>query len=109
MKHISRAGMAEEDRVEALSGCMFETQPTRGIGLRVEIDEQDAAARLGGPGGQMDGGGGFADPSLLIHNGYNAHRKWKRRRSGLSRSFLGLVHLTFGGVFLFFRIRHDPS
>jgi hypothetical protein len=80
LKHIRRAGLAEEDWIEALAGRVFEAQPARGIGLRVEIDEEDAAASLRSPSRQMDGRGGFAHPSLLIDDGYNAHRKWKRRR-----------------------------
>ena len=40
----------------------------RGIALRVQIDHQHALANLGQAGGQIDGGGGFADAAFLVGN-----------------------------------------
>jgi hypothetical protein len=34
--------------------------------LRIKVDHQHALADLRQPGSQIDGGGGFADPALLV-------------------------------------------
>lgn len=55
--------------------------------MRIEINEEDAPAREGGAGGEVDGGGGFPDASLLIDNGNDAHNQGKRRKRFLSSGF----------------------
>jgi hypothetical protein len=49
----------------------FEAEATGGVGLRVEIDEQDALTTSGKACGKVDGGGGFTHPALLVGDGYN--------------------------------------
>jgi hypothetical protein len=44
--------------------------------LGVEVNEEDSATCFSRACRQMDGGGGFTHPSLLIYDGNNAHRKW---------------------------------
>ena len=79
--------MPEENGVEAFAGRVLEAEATGRIGLGVEIDEEDATARLRRPRGQMDGGGGLADPAFLIHDSNDAHTQGKRRSGELSSGF----------------------
>ena len=79
LKHVGRLVLSEEDRVETLSGGMFESEAAGRIGLRIEVDEENATACLGRPCSQMNGGGGLSHPAFLIHNGNYAHTQGKRR------------------------------
>jgi hypothetical protein len=47
--------------------------------LGVEVNEEDSATCFSRACRQMDGGGGFAHPPLLIYDGHNAHKEGKRR------------------------------
>ena len=64
------------------------------VALRVEVDEQRAAARLGDAGGEVDGGRGLPHAALLIcHRIYSRHRQeaedtCARGRSGRRPAFL---------------------
>jgi hypothetical protein len=44
LKHIGSLGLSEEDGVETLSRGMFESETAGGIGLRIEVDEENATA-----------------------------------------------------------------
>jgi len=78
LKHVYSLVLSQKDRVEALSWRMFESEAAGGIGLGIEVDEENASACLGRPCSQMNGGGGLSHPSFLIHNGNNAHTQGKR-------------------------------
>jgi len=78
LKHVGRMVLSEEDGVETFSGGMFESETAGGIGLGIEVDEENATACLGRPCSQMNGGGGLSHPAFLIHNGNYAHTQGKR-------------------------------
>ncbi len=73
---------------EAFDGVVAEG--AGGVGLRVEVDEEDAVASGGDCGGEVDGGGCFSDASLLIchcddfHSVVECRRKcwFEKRRVG---------------------------
>jgi hypothetical protein len=46
-----------------------------GVGLGIQIDEQDTFPHLGQAGGKIDGDGCFAHTSHGIHKGNDAHDK----------------------------------
>lgn len=87
LEQVEGAGLPQEDGVETFSGHVLQAQAAGGVGLRIEINEEDATAREGGAGGEVDGGGGFPDASLLIDNGNDAHNQGKRRKRFLSSGF----------------------
>ena len=45
-----------------------------GVALRVEVDQQHALGRVRQRGGQVDRGGGLADPAFLVGNSDDAGR-----------------------------------
>ena len=51
-----------------------------GVALRVAVDQQDAALEGAETGAEVDGGGGLADPALLVRDGENrGHRgQWSQ-------------------------------
>jgi hypothetical protein len=53
---------------------LVDSQARGGVRLRIDIDEQHAPSQLGERGADADGGGGLADPALLISNGEDACR-----------------------------------
>ena len=44
LKHVGRMVLSEEDGVETFSGGMFESETAGGIGLRIEVDQENATA-----------------------------------------------------------------
>ena len=56
----------------AVAGCALAADAAGGVGLRVEVDEQDVLAGDGEGGGQVDRRGGLSDAALLIGD-------WQRR------------------------------
>ena len=62
-----------------------EAQASGGVGLGVAVDEQGREAFEGERGGEVDGGGGFADAALLVDDG-DDFGGWSDRgnRPGLS-------------------------
>ena len=54
------------------SGFAFLSDAAREIALGIDVDEQDAPAGEGERGGEVDGGGGFADATFLVGDGYDA-------------------------------------
>ena len=87
LKHIGSPRLAEKDWVEAFSRSVLKTQPAGGVGLGIEVDQEDATARLGCSSGQMNGSGGLSHAPFLIHNGNDAHTQGKRCPPALSRGF----------------------
>ena len=45
-----------------------EAETAGGVGLGIEVDEDDRTTRLGHRRAEVDGRGGLADPSLLAHD-----------------------------------------
>ena len=61
-----------QQRIGALfANAMPDPQPRTGIALGVHIHDQNTFFNGGQSGGQIDGGGGFAHPPLLIGQGQN--------------------------------------
>ena len=50
----------------------IDAKPGRGVALGIEIDNEHALADRGERGSEIDGGGGLADPALLVRRGENA-------------------------------------
>ena len=70
---IADSGLAEQDRVEtATFGCV-DAEAAGAVRLRVEIDEQHALPAKRQCGGEVEGGGGFANSSLLVCDGNDFH------------------------------------
>jgi hypothetical protein len=64
-----------KDVVEGgLDGVFFDSESGGGVALRVRVDEKDAFVFEGESGGEVNGGGCFADPSFLIHDAVDGHR-----------------------------------
>ncbi len=53
---------------------VFDADVERGVGLGVEVDDEDLASLLGDGRGEVDGGGGFAHAAFLVHQGDDADR-----------------------------------
>ena len=87
LQHIEGTGLAEENGVEAFAGHVPQAEATGGIGLGIKIDEEDPATCFGRSRGEVNGGGGLADPALLINDSHDAHTQGKRRSGELSSGF----------------------
>ena len=87
LQHIEGTGLAEENGVEAFAGHVLQAEATGGIGLGIKIDEEDPATCFGRSRGEVNGGGGLADPALLINDSHDAHTQGKRRSGELSSGF----------------------
>ena len=53
----------------AVGGLALQADAAREVGLRVEIDEEDALLGHGEGGREVDGGRGLADAALLVGDG----------------------------------------
>jgi len=87
LQHIEGTGLAEENGVEAFAGRVLEAETAGGVGLGIKIDEENPATCFGRPRGEVNGGGGLADPALLINDSHDAHTQGKRRSGELSSGF----------------------
>jgi len=67
--------------------------------LRIEVDQEHAAAVFGQGGGEVDGGRGFAHPALLVHHGDDPRRTVGGQRRGLRKVALGPPGGAHDGVF----------
>ena len=69
---VDDVGLAEQHFVgRDFPVLAVDAKPGAGIALRIEIDDQNPLADRGKRGRQVDGGGGLADPALLV--GYRDH------------------------------------
>ena len=102
LKHFHRAGLAEENGVEALAGDGFEAESAGGVGLGVEVDQEDAVPSLRRAGGKMNGGGRLADATFLVHHGHDAHRTGNDGGGRVVESIPSLVLLTRPSPFSIF-------
>ena len=57
------------------SSVPIDAEPGRGVALWVEIQDQHALADGGKRCPEVDGGGGLADPALLVRHGENARAR----------------------------------
>ena len=65
-----KGGFLEEDRIDALLDFLLvDPQTARGIRLRIQVDEKNANLAEGQLTRKIHGGGGLADPSLLVTDG----------------------------------------
>ena len=70
-KRSSGSVVAGGERVvdgAAVGGAALHAEARRQVGLRVEVDEEDALVGEGEGGGEVDGGGGLADAALLVRD-----------------------------------------
>ncbi len=68
---------AEEEVVDAETGFVAgEAEASGGVGLGVAVDEEGGKAFEGEGGGEVDGGGGFADSTLLVDDGDDLRGRW---------------------------------
>ncbi len=67
------------------AGFAVDAEPGRGVALRVEVDDENPLADRGQRGSEVDGGGGLADPALLVRHDEDA-----RARSGVGLANEGL-------------------
>ena len=70
---IGESGLAKKHVVDvlAISGA-FEAEAAGGVGLWVYIDEEGGQTVKGKGGGEVNGGGGFADATFLVDDGEDA-------------------------------------
>ncbi len=87
LQHVDGAGVSQQDWVEAFSRDVLQPESTGGIGLGIEIDQENATTCLSRPSCDMDSGGGLSDTPLLIDDGNDSHTQGKRRVSRLSSGF----------------------
>ena len=87
LEHIEGTGLSEQNGVEAFARHVPQAEATGGIGLGIKIDQENTAACLGRTSGEVNGGGGLADPALLINDSHDAHTQGKRRSGELSSGF----------------------
>ncbi len=102
LKHFRGAGLAKEHGIEAFAGNGFQPESAGGVGLGIEVDQEDTATGLRCAGGEMNGGGRLADAPFLVHHGHNAHRTGNDGGGGVVESFPSLVLLTRPAPFSIF-------
>ena len=51
LEHVQGMGITDEDGIETFALDDFESKAARGVGLWVEIDEENAVTCFGGAGG----------------------------------------------------------
>ena len=65
--HLFREAVAHENVVDGMAVVVaLKAEAGGGVGLGIAIDEEDFEALERQAGGQIDGGCGFADSSLLV-------------------------------------------
>jgi hypothetical protein len=60
---------AQQNAIRAGTFNFFQTDAAGGVGLRVEVEKQNALAERGEAGGEIDGGGGFSYATFLVGDG----------------------------------------
>src|SRR5215469_955109 len=71
---FGKRAFAKQGTVGAAALGFFEAEAAGGVGLRVEVEEEDAFAVGGKAGGEVDGGGGFSNAAFLVGDGYDFGR-----------------------------------
>jgi len=70
---LFRSKLAEQGRVQAGHVFSVNAHAAGGIGLRIQVNDQDFLLQLGQGGGQVDGRGGFSHSPLLVGDGDDFH------------------------------------
>jgi hypothetical protein len=65
VRHAAKVDVVGED-LEQPSVALTEPKPSRGRGLRIQVDEQDAVALLTQGRREVDGGRGLPAAALLV-------------------------------------------
>jgi hypothetical protein len=65
-----------------VAGLVADPEPGGGVALGIEVDDQDAMAKLGQRGAEAHGRGALADPALLVRDRDDARGRALRRRRG---------------------------
>jgi hypothetical protein len=73
---------SQEHPVGAGAFHLFQSQPAGGIGLRIQVKQEDPPPRGCQAGGNIDGTRGFSDPALLVGHGYDSRRHRPIKRNG---------------------------
>ncbi len=82
---FEQRAFAEQGAVGAGAGGFVQADAAGGVGLRIDVHEEDALAEGGETGGEVDGRGGFAHPALLIGDSHDVARHGGQCKvSGLS-------------------------
>jgi hypothetical protein len=72
---LGRRASADEQVIYGGMGFLLAEQRVGSVGLRVEIDEQDALSLAGQAGDQVDAGRGLARTAFLIGDGIDRHTR----------------------------------
>ena len=70
---LGQLGFADQRAVQAQALGAFQTERAGGVGLRVEVNEQNTPAQLRQTRRQADRRGGFTHPALLVGDGDELH------------------------------------
>src|SRR5689334_4299155 len=70
---VGGSDLAAEHVVEARGAVTRDAEADGGVALRVDVDDEGLVAGRGDAGGDVDGGGGLADPALLVRDGVDGH------------------------------------
>jgi hypothetical protein len=74
-------GVAEEEIVDGEAGFVAgEAEAAGGVGLGIDVEQEDGDAFEGYGGGEVDGCGGFADSTLLVDDGDDLTAGGRRER-----------------------------
>ena len=74
--HVGHRRALDEHVVDARHlGVVVDAERGAGVALRVDVDDQHGQSGLGQRGGDVDGGGGLADATLLVGDGEDAGRR----------------------------------
>ena len=66
LNFFQQPAFAQQHAIGAGAFGFFQTQSAGGVGLRVQVEEQDPAAHRGDASGQVDRGGGLAYATFLV-------------------------------------------
>lgn len=77
---LHQATLAQQGSVNGAALDLVETDAGRGVGLGIKVNEEDPQPHRRKAGRQVDGGGGFADATLLVGNGDHMRRHTNIKR-----------------------------
>ncbi len=77
---VLESRLADERKIHASLGSGFLAESTGGIGLGIEVQEEDFFASIGQCSGKIDRGGGLSNSSFLVGDSDNLHRNLLGRK-----------------------------
>ena len=80
--HHIRQICALQQQIISCFAAILDGQPGGGITLRIKVNDQNAPARFGQSGAQIDRRRGFSHAAFLVHDGYGAWLRPPRRGQG---------------------------